>query len=96
MAREVNDGKPAHVAETVVQKAARFNAPTIACLGLAFKANVDDLRESPAVEIVRDIAGALPAVTVLVAEPYIDSLPPALSELSNVRLARTTAGRRER
>jgi UDP-N-acetyl-D-mannosaminuronic acid dehydrogenase len=88
-AREVNDSKPAHVARTVVEKAARFNAPTIACLGLAYKPNVDDLRESPAVEIVAQIAEALPSVDVLVAEPFVGALPAALGALPNVRLTRT-------
>ena len=59
-AREVNDHKPHHVASQVVAKSARFRDPTIVCLGLAFKANIDDMRESPAVEIVQDIATALP------------------------------------
>ena len=88
-AREVNDGKPDHVAEQVIDKASRFHSPTIACLGLAFKANVDDLRESPAVKIVGQIARALPDTDILVAEPFVDSLPPALDSLSNLRLART-------
>ena len=88
-AREVNDGKPDHVAEQVIEKASRFHSPTIACLGLAFKANVEDLRESPAVKIVGQIARALPDTDILVAEPFVDSLPPALDSLSNLRLART-------
>ena len=88
-AREVNDGKPDHVAEQVIDKASRFHSPTIACLGLAFKANVEDLRESPAVKIVGQIARALPDTDILVAEPFVDSLPPALDSLSNLRLART-------
>jgi UDP-N-acetyl-D-mannosaminuronic acid dehydrogenase len=88
-AREVNDGKPAHVARQVIEKAGRFNAPKVACLGLAFKANVDDLRESPAVEVVAQIADALPDVEILVAEPYVDALPPMLRDRPNVRLART-------
>jgi len=87
-AREVNDGKPAHVAGQVVAKAARFVSPTIACLGLAFKANIDDLRESPAVEVVRSIAMALPDVTILAAEPYASDLPISLADLPNVRFAR--------
>ncbi len=37
-AREVNDSKPDHVAGQVIAKAQRFREPTIACLGLAFKA----------------------------------------------------------
>jgi UDP-N-acetyl-D-mannosaminuronic acid dehydrogenase len=88
-AREVNDGKPAYVARTVIEKAGRFNAPTIACLGLAYKANVDDLRESPAVEIVAQIAEALPSVDVLVAEPFVGALPASLAEFPNVKLTRT-------
>jgi UDP-N-acetyl-D-mannosaminuronic acid dehydrogenase len=88
-AREVNDSKPHHVARQVVEKAARFVSPTIACLGLAFKANVDDLRESPAVEIVAEIARALPHVELRVVEPHVDALPPHLSDYANVRLQRT-------
>jgi UDP-N-acetyl-D-mannosaminuronic acid dehydrogenase len=91
VAREVNDGKPGHVARTVVNKAARFHTPTIACLGLAYKPNVDDLRESPAVEIVAEIATALPGVGVLVAEPFVDALPDSLRGIENVKLARTDA-----
>jgi UDP-N-acetyl-D-mannosaminuronic acid dehydrogenase len=36
-------------------KAERFKKPVIGCLGLAFKANIDDLRESPALEITREL-----------------------------------------
>ncbi len=78
-AREVNDGKPLHVVGQVKAHAARFNRPVIACLGLAFKANVDDLRESPALEIVERLAeervGAL-----LVVEPHLHELPTELIE----------------
>jgi UDP-N-acetyl-D-mannosaminuronic acid dehydrogenase len=85
-AREVNDSKPHHVAEQVARKTERFRNPTVACLGLAFKANVDDLRESPAVDIVDDIAAALPDLDIRVAEPYVDTLPLPLAARSNVRL----------
>lgn len=54
-AREVNDSKPAWVIEKVKAKAERFKNPVIGCLGLAFKANIDDLRESPALEITRNL-----------------------------------------
>ncbi len=53
VAREVNDAKPEWVVERVRAKAAKFKQPVIGCLGLAFKADVDDLRESPALQIVR-------------------------------------------
>jgi UDP-N-acetyl-D-mannosaminuronic acid dehydrogenase len=71
-AREVNDHKPHWVIQRVKQCARKIKDPVIACLGLAFKADVDDLRESPAVEIVRalqqDAVGEL-----LVVEPNIKS-----------------------
>lgn len=54
-AREVNDSKPEWVIEKVKSKAERFKKPVIGCLGLAFKANIDDLRESPALEITRKL-----------------------------------------
>jgi UDP-N-acetyl-D-mannosaminuronic acid dehydrogenase len=53
-AREVNDGQP-HFVVDLVKKAVGGNlhGKKIAALGLSYKANVDDVRESPAVEIVR-------------------------------------------
>ena len=89
-AREVNDEKPVHVARQVIEKAARFRTPTIACLGLTFKANVDDARESPAVRVVELIAEGLPGVEVLVADPFTPELPKELRGFSNVSLERAT------
>jgi UDP-N-acetyl-D-mannosaminuronic acid dehydrogenase len=57
-AREVNDAKPHWVIEKIKAKAERFKKPVIGCLGLTFKANIDDLRESPALEIVRELIAA--------------------------------------
>lgn len=54
-AREVNDAKPHWVIDKIRGKAERFKNPVIGCLGLAFKANIDDLRESPALEITREL-----------------------------------------
>jgi UDP-N-acetyl-D-mannosaminuronic acid dehydrogenase len=72
MARTVNDSKPDWVVEKVRASARKFKHPVIGCLGLAFKADVDDLRESPALDIVRQIhqeqLGEL-----IVAEPNITS-----------------------
>ncbi len=54
-ARLVNDAKPDWVVEKVKSRAEKFKHPVIGCLGLAFKADVDDLRESPSVDIVRKL-----------------------------------------
>jgi UDP-N-acetyl-D-mannosaminuronic acid dehydrogenase len=78
VAREVNDHKPHHVLAQILTKASRFKAPVIACLGLAFKADVDDLRESPAVDIVQHLAEG-GAGELLVVEPHVSELPKALT-----------------
>lgn len=78
-ARVVNESKPEHVIAQVESKAKRFKEPVIACLGLAFKANVDDLRESPALEITKRIT-EIEGAKVLVAEPYISELPKGLKD----------------
>jgi UDP-N-acetyl-D-mannosaminuronic acid dehydrogenase len=85
-AREVNDSKPLHVAQQVVAKTERFRNPTVACLGLTFKANVDDMRESPAIDVVAAIADALPDLDLRICEPYTEVLPRELSGRPHVRL----------
>lgn len=54
-AREVNDAKPHWVIQKVLAKAERFREPVIGCLGITFKANIDDMRESPSKDIVDDL-----------------------------------------
>jgi UDP-N-acetyl-D-mannosaminuronic acid dehydrogenase len=54
-AREVNDYKPYWVVEKVKSIVKRFKNPVIGCLGLTYKANVDDLRESPAIMITKEL-----------------------------------------
>ncbi len=51
-ARKVNDGMPEHVVELIKEATKDIEKPVIACLGLTYKANVDDTRESPAVKVV--------------------------------------------
>ncbi|VEW14722.1 UDP-glucose 6-dehydrogenase ywqF [Brevibacterium casei] len=90
-AREVNDSKPAFVLDKVLPQARRISEVNIAALGLAFKPNIDDLRESPAREIVGRLAEELPDAKILVVEPNIDLLPSDLADKGNVRLVETTA-----
>ena len=78
-AREVNDAKPGQVVAQIKAAAARCPAPVIACLGLAFKADVDDLRESPAVEIVQHLATERVG-TILAVEPHVSALPASLAD----------------
>ncbi|BCW07691.1 UDP-N-acetyl-D-mannosamine dehydrogenase [Arthrobacter sp. NtRootA1] len=89
-AREVNDSKPEWVVEQVRKASESFGSEAkIATLGLAFKANIDDLRESPAIGITAALADELPTAKVLVAEPHVEALPKALANRRNVELANT-------
>lgn len=101
-AREVNDHKPEWVLEKV--KAAITDALArkpgssladikVACLGLAFKPDIDDLRESPAVEITKNITKL--GCQVLAVEPNISTLPAELNQgraqLSSLEVALNNA-----
>ncbi|MEQ6250929.1 UDP-N-acetyl-D-mannosamine dehydrogenase [Sulfitobacter sp. HNIBRBA3233] len=85
-ARERNDSKPGWV--LAKGREAMMNvlaaAPErslkdikVACLGLAFKPDIDDLRESPALGVVEGFAAL--GCKVLAVEPHIDALPPSLA-----------------
>jgi UDP-N-acetyl-D-mannosaminuronic acid dehydrogenase len=89
-ARLTNDAKPHYVVEQVIKAAGAFKQPVIACLGLAFKADIDDLRESPALQIV-EILAEKGVGKIIAVEPNIDTLPAHLSskyvELSSLEVA---------
>ncbi|GGG64023.1 UDP-N-acetyl-D-mannosamine dehydrogenase [Kocuria dechangensis] len=86
-AREVNDAKPEWVISKVKEAAEGIAAPVVAALGLAFKPDIDDLRESPALEITKRLAEEFPHGTILAVEPHVAKLPPALEGRKNVRFA---------
>src|SRR5699024_7919347 len=90
-AREVNDSKPYLVLEKVLEKADRFKNPTIAALGIALKANIDDLRESPTRNIAGAVAEKLTDGTVLAVEPNSDEPPHELGDRDNVELTELAA-----
>jgi UDP-N-acetyl-D-mannosaminuronic acid dehydrogenase len=89
-ARQVNDLKPHWVAGKVdeavreLSRLATGSEISLACFGLAYKADSDDLRESPAVKIVQILAAKYPGQVVVV-EPNLTVLPQSLADLG-VRL----------
>lgn len=89
-AREINDAKPEYVLDQIIPRAERFKEPRIAVLGLAFKPDIDDLRESPAMRITEALASRVPEGQVLAVEPHIDELPASLAARENVQLVEFT------
>ena len=85
VAREVNEFKPSYVFDIIKKQAEKLESPTITVLGLAFKADVDDLRESPALEIVKWMVGEH-KYKINIVEPYISNLPKDLASIASVRL----------
>src|SRR5699024_2989363 len=85
-ARNVNDSKPQRIIEKVKEAVAETDASKVAVLGLAFKADIDDLRESPALNIAVALAEELENTQFLVAEPNISELPKRLKGFDNARL----------
>lgn len=83
-AREVNLGKSRHVATKIADSVKETKASTVAIFGLAYKPNIDDLRESPSINIVKDVASD-GELAVLVVEPHVELLPEEIN-LPNVQL----------
>jgi len=92
-ARGVNDGKPGWVLNKVKLAVADYlrsnpnktaKDVSIACFGLAFKADIDDLRESPALEITEKIGIGHPG-RVYAVEPHIDKLPASLAAVVTLK-----------
>ncbi len=88
MARQVNDAKPEWIIKKVnaaialllkENSAKTVRDISIACFGLTFKPDIDDLRESPALQIVTQI-GQMHTGPIFVVEPNIKILPQALLE----------------
>lgn len=84
-ARQVNDNKPHYVMSKVYEAIKGIVSPKIACLGLAFKPDIDDLRESPSLQITYDLAAAGKA-QIFAVEPNIQTLPLKLQNMKNVSL----------
>jgi len=70
-ARCVNDSMPDYIVEKVERavRKAKIKSPIIACLGITYKAGTGDLRESPALKIVRRLRKK--GYTVRACDPYI-------------------------
>ena len=84
-ARQVNDDKPRKVIARIVAACEGIVQPNIACLGLSYKADVGDLRESPSIVVIRGLQ-RMRSGRLLVVEPHINELPAELGEGRRIEL----------
>jgi len=82
--RQVNDNKPRFVIDKLKAAVSHISHPKIACLGITYKPNIDDLRESPALFIVERLSKELPNATLYVIEPNVENCPARLSKQTNL------------
>ncbi len=78
-AREVNLAKTAHVVGAAEMLVSQHPKARVACLGLAFKPNIDDFRESPAVEVAAALARRF-GPQIHIVEPFARTLPAAFAD----------------
>lgn len=84
-ARQINDYKPKYLVNQVTKNLRAVQTPRVLCLGLSYKPDIDDLRESPAVKFVSLLAENS-RYKIFVIEPHIGSLPNNLLSYKNVSL----------
>jgi len=83
-AREVNDAKPGFVQEKVAQALGGNPEARIACLGLTYKPDVDDFRESPSLDIAKALSARYPG-RVVCCDPFASALPESMAEAAGIR-----------
>ncbi len=90
-ARWINSGRPRQVVRKVLEKLDESEGAvrSIACFGLSYKPNIDDVRESPAIEVVEYLARELPLthpeVSLAVVDPHVQGMPKHLAGFPDVK-----------
>ncbi len=73
-ARERNNSMPLETARRIADAARRSGGRTAALLGMAYKSDIDDCRESPSLDVHRELKKIAPDLEVIACEPYVDKL----------------------
>jgi UDP-N-acetyl-D-mannosaminuronic acid dehydrogenase len=79
LAREINSGMPVHVGKMINEMIKNIHNPVITLLGLAYKGNVDDIRESPTFKIKKIAENE--GITVKLYDPLVHHYPENSSTL---------------
>jgi UDP-N-acetyl-D-mannosaminuronic acid dehydrogenase len=82
-ARLINDAMPYFVTKRAVELLQGVKDPKILLLGLAYKANVDDIRESPSFVVYEALRKQLPSATIMASDPHVSSASVPLVSLKD-------------
>jgi UDP-N-acetyl-D-mannosaminuronic acid dehydrogenase len=85
VAREVNDSKPQYLINKI-EGLIKKGLSKVVFFGMTYKPNIDDFRESPAIEIINSIAKNLGTIPIKIVEPYAKNLDMLDLEVRNVAL----------
>lgn len=85
LARSINDQRPKEMVEKILVFSNQNPKLSLAFYGLSFKPDIDDFRNSPAIEIVKMVAQVV-TTEIKIVEPYLKSLPKELSDIPNIKL----------
>lgn len=80
--RTINNSMPTFVADTAIRLATKYGTRTIGILGVAYKKNVDDARETPAIPIIAALQRE--GYTVLVHDPLVKHFDYSLVTLETI------------
>ena len=79
-AREINDSMPAFTYNMVLEQVKEIANPKVSVLGLTYKPDIDDIRESPAIEIVKMLKNN-PRINISICDPHVKGFGEKLVEL---------------
>ncbi len=85
LSREINNTMPHFVAGLVEKMLEQIADPKVTVLGVAYKGNVDDIRESPATEVIRELVKK--NIGVKIYDPYVKNYEFEMSNLEEAFLA---------
>ena len=81
LSREINESMPSFVADRICQLLDKIEAPRVTALGVSYKGNVDDTRESPATEVIRVLRQR--NIEVRIYDPYVKDYEFELANLED-------------
>ena len=85
LSREINESMPSFVADRICQLLDKIEAPRVTALGVSYKGNVDDTRESPATEVIRVLRQR--NIEVRIYDPYVKDYEFELTNLEDAFVA---------